>query len=375
MEVRSLSIWENVSKFARLFSNNKTTLFPQHSRRRKRQRRRQQWQQPPKRKVSTTIDVLPTTNTTNEDIPLMPSSDKTNVASVQSADEKVAQLIIIYQDQKHQALADPQIISGQIGDATNIKFRQFAGYTLNKIVGYTANFVHHKAILTLTYEKHDGGIIWQFSRNYDNYRLLTKPQFHKGKLGKPYSLAIPQIPNYVFLKANGKLKGQFTEKQQTVTYFFRRADWVDVTTVSHLLRMESYVTCYDDIGGNTLATPLAKNSVWQTFLSVKMADRSLWHNIGGNIWIKETADITYIHPYDMKPELPLLPVQEVDLYATIDFIAGKELLLFNSPFGKKSSSIKNNEQVRITRFIHLEGINWFYVANEGWTTEYYLHFQ
>ena len=104
-------------------------------------------------------------------------------------------------------------------------------------------------------------------------------------------MAIPQIPNYVFLKANGKLKGQFTEKQQTVTYFFRRADWVDVTTVSHLLRMESYVTCYDDIGGNALATPLAKNSVWQTFLSVKMADRSLWHNIGGNIWIKETADI------------------------------------------------------------------------------------
>ena len=132
MEVRSLSIWENVSKFARLFSNNKTSLFPHHAQRRKRQRHRQQWHQPLKRKVSTPIDVLPTinaanANAANADTSLMVASDKTNVASVQSNDAKGAQLIIIYQDQKHQALTDPQIISGQIGDATNIKFRQFAG--------------------------------------------------------------------------------------------------------------------------------------------------------------------------------------------------------------------------------------------------------
>ena len=286
-----------------------------------------------------------------------------------------ATIIVLFLNQQGNQIADPEIIHGNLGQPADIKFRQFKNYHLIGIHGYTLSFVHRHAVVTLNYEKALGGSVWALCRDYINSNLLSKPQFYQGKIGEAYSVSIPQIRNYIFMRAEGQLEGRFSSKQKLITLFYKNATWTDVYPESGLLKMLRDTSCYSDIEGEKLDTPLAAGSIWRTFYHVDLISGARWYNLGGSIWVESSRNMTFVSPYkDEQPDESLANMTAVSVRATIDFIPGKSVMIFNRPCGKKIASLDNGLLVDLVKYCRADGMDWFFIKERGWIPAIYLKF-
>lgn len=286
-----------------------------------------------------------------------------------------ATIIVLFLNQQGKQIADPEIIHGTLGQRANIEFRQFKNYHLTGIHGYTLSFVHQHAVVTLNYEKALGGSVWALCRDYINSSLLTDPQFYQGKIGEAYSVSIPQIRNYIFMRAEGQLEGRFSSEQKLITLFYKNASWTDVYPDSGLLKMLRETSCYSDIEGEKLDTPLAAGSIWRTFYHVDLVSGARWYNLGGSIWVKNSRNMTFVSPYeDEQPDKSLANITDVNVQATIDFIPGKSVMIFNRPCGKKIASVGNGLLVDLIKYCRADGMDWFFIKERGWIPAIYLKF-
>lgn len=286
-----------------------------------------------------------------------------------------ATIIVLFLSQQGKQIADPEVIDGNLGQPVDIKFRQFKNYHLIGIHGYTLSFVHQHAVVTLNYEKALGGSVWALCRDYINSNLLTDPQFYQGKIGEAYSVSIPQIRNYIFMRAEGQLEGKFSSEQKLITLFYKNASWTDVYPDSGLLKMLRETSCYSDIEGEKLDTPLAAGSIWRTFYHVDLVNGARWYNLGGSIWVKSSRNLTFVSPYkDEQPDDSLANMTDVNSQATIDFIPGKSVMVFNRPCGKKIASVGNGLLVGLSKYCRADGMDWFFIKERGWIPAIYLKF-
>lgn len=297
-----------------------------------------------------------------------------------SVQRQNATIIITYTDETGTRLCPPQIIVGTIGQPLHVKFNEFTDYDLVKITGFTSLFVDRYGAIKLTYRKRDAAVIWVIARDIDDHHALAAPKFVRGQLGKPYSLVAPSIDGYRLMQAVGPTNGILGQKQQQVTYYFRKAEWQNVSyRVSYLL-MHDFCTTAADPAGRKLPITLAKGSVWQTFISIQLQDNSWWHCLGGDIWVQETSQV---ERFTKRPDAPLgelkndpsaeVPTIPIHHPARIDYVPGEELTLYDRPFGKACDHIADGTNVTLTGRLRQSHMVWFCVDNRGWTIRQYLN--
>ena len=126
--------------------------------------------------VSMINQVLPKENSVFVSVP-EPETDFPETSS-----EPDSTIIIIYQDENHNALRSPEIISGNRGDKLNVTFKEFENFDLIKITGFTSVFSMAYGAITLTYRKKNAGLVWIFCQDMDDRHFLQKPVFIRGGL-------------------------------------------------------------------------------------------------------------------------------------------------------------------------------------------------
>ena len=299
-----------------------------------------------------------------------------------------ATLIIIYQDDRGQSLTTPQIISGYIGEELHLRFKEFPNYDLINISGFTSAFVDQYGSITLTYRKHQGADVWLFSQDIDKQKLLMRPVFIRGDFGERFELNAPTIPDYSLQKAVGPTRGVFSDKQQLVTYYYRKSRWKIVDHNAHYLRINSYCLSYTEPEGHDISVTLAPDTIWQTFESIQLINNDWWYNIGGNAWVKfdeQRMELLENNPYTLSDTLKIAPIQDdpelsipepvkLSVTAEINFVPNQKLALYDRPFGKKINEIENGKTVLITARNRVGRMLWFEVDGLGWTIWEYLQF-
>lgn len=287
-------------------------------------------------------------------------------------------IIIIYQDENHHSLSSPQIISGRRGDTINIKFKEFNHFDLIHIEGFTSVFVEPYGSMILTYRRQSGANIWLFSKDIDDSHMLGKPRFVSGKVDEKYSLTPPNFLGYNLLRAQGPVNGNFNDKQQVVTYYYRDATWKEVNFDIKYLKMKVSQPGFDAPRGNDTFITLAKDTVWQVFETVQLVSGERWHCLGGNLWVGEDYD--KVRFVDSLPQYQVADSSEkqfainLDFQAIIDFVPGKKLTLYDRPFGRPVDSIKDGSIVTITEREGGRDMQWFKIDDRGWTIRQYLDF-
>lgn len=287
-------------------------------------------------------------------------------------------IIIIYQDENRRSLSSPQIISGKRGEAINFKFKEFEHFDLIHIDGFTSVFVEPYGSITLTYRRQSGANIWLFSQDIDDLHMLGKPRFVSGKVDEKYSLTPPNFIGYNLLRAEGPVKGNFNEKQQVVTYYYRNASWKKVDFNVKYLKMRVSQPGFNAPQGNNTYITLAKDTVWQVFETVQLTSGERWHCLGGNLWIQEDYDmvrfVDSLPQYQIENNSIKSFTIDLNFQAIIDFVPNKKLTLYNRPFGEPVDSIEDGSIVTITEREGGREMQWFKVDDRGWTIRQYLDF-
>lgn len=299
-----------------------------------------------------------------------------NTVSLQTQIKQVA-LLIVYRNENGQDLCAPELIYGQKYSTVHIEFKEFKNYYLTQIKGFTTSLVDDYGLVTLLYRAKDAGGLWIFCRDIDDFRLLQEPQFIQAKLTEPYALASPELAGYTLLRAKGQLRGCFDEKQKIATFFYRKKEWLKVIYEQKNLQMQDFIKCFSAPNGQLLKITLAKGTIWQTFESIQLIDKSWWHCMGGNVWIKAepNAFIEVQAPTPKSDETWTIPNQpNTKITAVIDYVPQKKLTLYEQPFGKPATKINHHCKVTLKQHVPIHGIDWYLIADKGWITKQYLKF-
>ena len=287
-----------------------------------------------------------------------------------------AAILIVYRDETKQDLCAPLLIYGQKNSPLHVEFKKFKNYDLIHIDGFTTTFADNYGMMTLTYRAKDAGVIWIFCRDIDDFHLLQEPRLISGKMADSYAIVSPEITGYTLLRATGHPRGIFSKKQKTTTFFYRKKNWVKVIYEQKYLQMNDFIQCFATPNGKLLKITLAKETIWQTFESIQLADKTWWHCMGGNIWIKETPNAFTEVLTNKKPskKTPEFLTDKVAYQAIIDYVPHKKLTTYDQPFGKPLTKILDQTKVTLTQSVLIHGLTWYQIADSGWVIKQYLKF-
>lgn len=308
-------------------------------------------------------------------------SDEITADDHPHAKTQEAKILIIYQNEKKQALRSPDILRGHIGDSIHYHFPRIKDYELVNITGLSKTFIHPYAVVVLTYTQKIAGNIWLFCRNIDTSLSLAPLKLLDGYLGEPYYLSPPTIANYSPISSEGPTSGHFKEEQQVVTYFYRRSNYEIITKTIFFLTFKEDTIAYYAPEGKKTHVVIPKGSVWQTFKSIKLTNGQWWHFLGGALWVlqtksnltRSTSRVTenpYPNPKDTEYDFSA----KSKLLAQIDFVPESKLDLYAYPFGPAIKEISNGDIVSIINKEIADGVEWFELDDGTWITGTYLKF-
>lgn len=136
-----------------------------------------------------------------------------------------------YQDQAGNKLADPKIISGEVGasypGANDSILRNFDGYYLTDIEGeYAGLFTVEDKKVTLIYAKQtvptikQGLVIAKYQD--ENGNEIDDTVFSLGDIGSDYTTEQKKIDDYTFKEVKGNPIGKYIDETITVTYVYTK---------------------------------------------------------------------------------------------------------------------------------------------------------
>ncbi|KRM91899.1 MucBP domain-containing protein [Liquorilactobacillus cacaonum] len=319
---------------------------------------------------------------TNKHIsPQLESFPKTPSEAPQTKKEfQDAILLILYVDDKENELTSPQIISGHLGEKINYRIKTIENFDLINFKGFTKTYSSPYAILKLTFAKKISGSIWTFTRDIDTNELLESPKLSKGYLGDAYQLYSPTISEYSLVNVTGLIRGIRSLETSTVTFFYRRQTWLTYETSCIYLKMLSTVFVYDFPDGKQINIKLSPQTIWKTFRTITTSADFTWYCIGGSMWV--CFDESQMSIFKKPDTIDSLDIKDKDSIsnlenhtnATIDYIEGRSVNLYDFPFGKISSSISHGVMVQTKQRYISDEVTWYKLASGLWIPEQYLIF-
>ncbi|MFT8825502.1 MAG: MucBP domain-containing protein [Liquorilactobacillus mali] len=286
-------------------------------------------------------------------------------------------LLIIYTDENGNELVTPQIVSGHLGEEINYRIKSLKNYDLINFKGFTKNYVDHYAILTLIFRKKTAGSIWIFCRDVDTNELILSPKLSKGYLGDAYQLYSPSIPEYSLLNVKGSIRGTRSLESSSLTFFYRRKNWLENGQSSLYFKMKSSVPVYDSPCGKRLKINLSPQTIWKTFAVITTADNSKWYCIGGPLWIAFNNTLMSIYAEDETNEQYGHNSKKLAtlIEATVDYVADRSVNLYDRPFGKISGTLKHGTKIRLEYLETSDEVTWYRLTNKLWLPSQYILFR
>ena len=184
---------------------------------------------------------------------------KTSAGTVISFDsEKVVKLpenegsvVANYVDEEGNVISDQVITIGNIGDPYSTEQKAIPGYTFKEAQGSASGqFTDKEQTVTYVYTK-DPVAGANVTAKYvdENGKTISDDVVKNGNVGDSYTTEQKAIPGYTFKEIQGSASGQFTDKEQTVTYVYTKDPVVG----------GSVLVKYVDEAGNTLSDNVVKS--------------------------------------------------------------------------------------------------------------------
>ncbi|MCZ2491956.1 MucBP domain-containing protein [Dellaglioa carnosa] len=202
-----------------------------------------------------------------------------------------ANVTVNYVDKDGNALAMPDSLSGKIGDEYTSSPKELAGWTLKETPkNAKGTFTDKAQTVTYVYEKTDAAAVTVKYVDEKGNELAT-PDNLSGKLGDAYETTAKSIVGWTLKTTPDNAKGKFTDKAQTVTYVYVRAEAKDVTVK------------YVDKDGNELSASITLSGKVGDSYTSKAKQLSGWKlketpNNAEGIFTDATQTVTYVYLKD-----------------------------------------------------------------------------
>ncbi|STY44794.1 Internalin-J precursor [Listeria grayi] len=152
-----------------------------------------------------------------------------------------ASVTVKYEDEKGNELAPSEKLSGKLDAPYETTAKNIAGWTVKTTPNNAqGTFTDKEQTVTYVYEKADGASV-TVKYEDDKGNELAPSEKRSGKLDAPYETTAKNIVGWTVKTTPINAQGTFTDKEQTVTYVYEKADGASVTVK------------YEDDKGNELA--------------------------------------------------------------------------------------------------------------------------
>lgn len=225
-----------------------------------------------------------------------------------------------------------------------------------------------------------GNPIWVYYIDIDSGANLVVPQLLRGRIGQLYKVPKKEFPHYRYVKTDGVLEGTFDLHQRSVKIFYRKKNWGEVQDVEMFLALDGPAVIYDTVKGMPVGQPLPQDITIKAFERVATKDGEFWYEIGPNQWIKYDKMHVVDDPFNPKNEkigsrlakrLTILPLHNIK--ATIDYIPGKAIDVYNAPYGETSGKISDGTAVKLTgKLSDNNEITWYQIGPDKYVSGNYI---
>ncbi|WP_409021626.1 MucBP domain-containing protein [Dellaglioa sp. P0083] len=156
------------------------------------------------------------------------TADKQTVTYVYERAD-AADVTVKYVDTDGKELATSDALSGKVSNPYSTTAKNIAGWTLKETpTNATGTFTETAQTVTYVYEKADAADITVKYVDVDGNELV-KSDVLSGKVSNPYSTTAKNISGWTLKETPANAEGTFTDRTQTVTYVYEKADAVPVT--------------------------------------------------------------------------------------------------------------------------------------------------
>ncbi|AUT06880.1 Internalin-J (plasmid) [Streptococcus parauberis] len=138
---------------------------------------------------------------------------------------KAADVTAKYLDENGNTISDDVVKNGNVGDSYTTEQKAIPGYTFKAVQGNpTGQFTSDAQTVTYIYTKDPvaGGNVTVKYVDGAGGNTISDNVVKSGNIGDDYSTDQKAIPGYTFKEVQGSASGQFTDKEQTITYVYTK---------------------------------------------------------------------------------------------------------------------------------------------------------
>lgn len=226
-----------------------------------------------------------------------------------------------------------------------------------------------------------GNPIWVYYVDIDSGANLVVPQLLRGQLGQAYQVEKKEFPHYRYVKTEGQTAGTFDMSQHSVRVFYRKENWGEVQAIEMFLRLDAPTVIYDTVNGMPVGQPLPEDITIKAFNRVATKDGEFWYEIGADQWIKYDQMHVVDDPFGgpskkinsrLAQRLTVLPLH--DIPATVDYIPGKSVDVYDSPYGEAVDKLADGQEIKLTgKLSDNNEITWYQIAPDRYISGNYVH--
>jgi hypothetical protein len=224
-----------------------------------------------------------------------------------------------------------------------------------------------------------GNPIWVYYVDIDSGANLIVPQLLRGRIGEEYQVDKKKFPNYNFVKVEGDLTGTFDMTQRNVKLFYRKQSWGEVQDINMFLELEAPTTVYDTVEGMPVGQPLPQDIIIKAFQRVATKDGQFWYEIGADQWIKYEKMHVVDDPFNNDQDIPsrlenqLTVLHLNNIKATIDYIPGKSVDVYDAPYGNQVDKVDDGQEVTLTkRLSDSDELTWYEIGPKQFISGNYV---
>ena len=223
-----------------------------------------------------------------------------------------------------------------------------------------------------------GNPIWVYYVDIDSGANLIVPQLLRGRIGEEYQVDQKKFPNYDYVKAEGELTGTFDMTQRNIKLFYRKKSWGEVQDIDMYLELKAPTVVYDTVEGMLVGQPLPQDITIKAFQRVATKDGQFWYEIGADQWIKYEKMHIVDNPFEGEKKIPsrlenqLTVLRLNNVKATIDYIPGKAIDIYDAPYGNRVDKIDDGQEVTLTNKLSDNQLTWYEIGDKRYVSGNYV---